>query len=390
MDLLNTTPVISNSTKKWLIALIGFGFIAIASGMLVTPERVWSNILLNGIFLTGLGICGIMFVAIHYVSNSGWDVVIRRVPEAMFKILPFAFIVMISIIFGMGYLYEWSHPEVMQSDMLLKGKEIWLNPTGFMVRMMIYFLFWYLVGKRILHHSRKQDKTGNIRHSDIARRWSAFWLYIGGIFFIGSSFDWIMSLEPHWYSTIFGLYNFSGMFTSGIAMMIILLVILKKKGIFGNVLKKDHLYELGRYLFSFTTFWVYIWFCQHMLIWYANIPEETVYYLKRHIGVFGSLTILNVCLNWLFPFVILLFRKTKRENKYLVIASLSVLAGRWTDLYLMIFPPNIETPVFGILELGSFLAAISIFIWIFFTAFRKSPPVPEKDPHIKESISLHT
>ncbi len=389
MDLLNKNLNISKNITKWLAGFVFLGIIVLVYGMFLVPERVWSNILLNGIFLTCLGFCGIMFVAIHYVSNAGWDVIIRRVPEGMFSILSVGFVFMIATIFGMGSLYIWSNPEIVQNDILLKGKVAWLNPTGFTIRMVVYFFFWYFVGKKILKHSKKQDKTGDIRHSNINRRWSAFFLYIGGIFFVGSSFDWIMSLEPHWFSTIFGMYNFSGMFTSGLAAMIILLVYLRKRGVFGKLLKDDHLFELGRYLFAFTTFWGYIWFCQHMLIWYANIPEETVYYIKRNLGVYGSLMVLNVCLNWLFPFVILLFRKTKRDGKYLVIASLLVLAGRWTDLYLMIFPSQYKTPVFGVIEIGMFLASISVFIWIFFKAFEKSSPIPEKDPYLEESKAFH-
>ncbi len=393
MDLnvnLDKKPVLSENVEKWLMGFIFVGLVILVGGLFLTPERIWSNILLNGIFLTALGFCGIMFVAIHYVANSGWDVVIRRVPEAMFKILPFGFAFMIAIAIGVGYLYEWSHPEVMQNDLLLKGKIAWLNPTAFSIRMVLYFVFWIIVGKKIISHSLKQDKTGDVRHSVLNQRWSAFFLYIGGIFFVGSSFDWIMSLEPHWFSTIFGMYNFSGMFTSGLAVMIILLVYLRKRGIFGKFLKDDHLFELGRYLFAFTTFWGYIWFCQHMLIWYANIPEETVYYIKRNIGVYTSLMVLNVCLNWVFPFVILLFKKTKRDGKFLVIASLFVIAGRWTDLYLMIFPSKYKTPVFGVIEIGMFLGAIALFLLIFFKAFSKSAPIPKKDPFLEESKALHT
>jgi hypothetical protein len=222
-------------------------------------------------------------------------------------------------------------------------------------------------------------------------RWSAAFLYLGGIAFVIASFDWIMSVEPHWFSTIFGFYNFAGMFDAGLAFMIIVLIYLRRGGYLPE-LKNDHLHELGRYLFAFTTFWVYIWFSQHMLIWYANLPEETGYYLKRHFGSFGVLAVLNICLNWLIPFMILMFRKTKRSEKSLLLASFIVLAGHWTDLYMMIFPPLLDTdvPVFGLMEIGVVIGMIGVTMWVVLNKISKGNMIPVKDPYLEESLNLHT
>jgi len=381
---------LTSRQKMWLRIFIALAVVSFLTGIIIDPTRAWANFLLSGYFMTGVGFCGMMFVAIHFVSNSGWDVAIRRVPEAMFSVMPVAFIMMALLYFGMHDIYEWTHADIMEADPILKGKSPFLNPLGFMVRMAIYFTFWIWIGRKIILKSHAMDKDGNPIHKKAASGLSAFWLYLGGIMFIASSFDWIMSLEPHWYSTIFGLYNFSGMFSSGLAIMIIALIYLRRIGVLSGIVKKDHLHELGRYLFGFTTFWVYIWFSQHMLIWYANIPEETVYYIKRHVGVFGSLTVLNILLNWLIPFSILLFRKTKRNEKSLLIAASIVLVGRWVDLYLMIFPPHLESPVFGIIEVSMFVGTLALFFWIFFKAFSKESPVPMKDPFLDESLQLHT
>ena len=381
---------LTNRQKLWLKIFMDLGVLTFLIGVFTDPTRAWSNLLLNGYFLTGIGFCGMMMVAIHYVSNSGWDVVIRRVPEAMFSVLPFGFVVMVLLYFGMHDIYEWSHADVVADDPILSGKSAWLNPMGFMIRMAVYFVFWIWVGRKIISKSLTIDFDGNPQHTKSATGWSAFWLYIGGIMFIFSSFDWIMSLEPHWYSTIFGLYNFSGMFTSGLAFTIIALIFLRRMGVVKGIVKIDHLYELSRYLFGFVTFWVYIWFSQHMLIWYANIPEETVYYIKRHVGVFGSLTVVNILLNWFIPFSILLFRKTKRNEKSLLIAASLVLVGRWVDLYMMIFPPHLESPVFGLMEIAMFAGALSLTVWIFIRAFAKENLVPENDVYLQESLQLHT
>jgi hypothetical protein len=200
-----------------------------------------------------------------------------------------------------------------------------------------------------------------------------------------------MSVEPHWFSTIFGFYNFAGMFNAGLAFMIILLIYLRRSG-FLPELKNDHLHELGRYLFAFTTFWVYIWFCQHMLIWYANLPEETGYYLLRHFGAFGVLTVVNILLNWLIPFTILLFRKSKRTEKPLILASGIVLIGHWTDLYMMIFPPLLpeNVPVFGLLEIGVFIGIAGIICWTVLGSLSKWGLIPKNDPYLEESLKLKT
>lgn len=381
---------LTSRQKSWLTFFMVLGAAAFLIGIKTEPVRTWSNLLLSGYFLTGVGFCGMMLVAIHYVSNSGWDVAIIRIPEATFSVLPIGFIMMALLYFGMHDIYIWSQADVMKTDPILAGKSAWLNPMGFFARMAIYFIFWIGVGRKIISQSNAMDLDGNLVHKRSATRLSAFWLYIGGIMFVASSFDWIMSLEPHWYSTIFGLYNFSGMFTSGLAIVIIALIYLRRNSSLGHLIKVDHLYELARYLFGFTTFWIYIWFSQHMLIWYANIPEETVYYIKRHVGVFGSLTVVNILLNWLIPFTILLFRKTKRSEKSLLIAASLVLVGRWVDLYLMIFPPHLETPVFGFIEVAMFAGTLSILIWVFIKSFSRKNPVPLKDPYLDESLHLHT
>jgi len=381
--------IIDPSLFKKLTMATAVGLITIIIGVFAS-ERIWPNILLAANYITGIGFTGMLFVAILYVSNAGWGVAIRRIPEAMFSALSVGFILMLLVLLGVHHLYEWSHPGVMVNDPILQGKEPWLNLPSFILRVPIYFGIWFLLGKPILNHSRKQDESGDPEHKQKSIRWSAAWLYIGGIAFIISSFDWIMSIEPHWYSTIFGLYNFSGVFNSGLAFMIILLIYLRRIG-YIKVLKNDHLYELARYLFAFTTFWVYIWFSQHMLIWYANIPEETGYYLKRHAGAFGVLTVINILMNWLIPFTILLFRKSKRTEKPLLIASSIVLIGHWTDLYLMIFPPLIgNNPEFGFIELGVAIIIIVISFGLVILTISKGNLVPIKDPYINESIRLHT
>jgi len=387
---MNNRFKINQSLFNWISGATAVGVLTLILGVLFS-ERIWPNVLLAAWYITGIGFSGIMFVAIHYVSNAGWGVAIRRIPEAMFAALPIGFLLMILVVLGAHHIYEWTHLDVVAKDPILQGKQPWLNLTGFIIRIPIYFGLWFLFGKPILNHSRKQDEDGDASHSEKSMRWSAAFLYLGGIAFVIASFDWIMSVEPHWFSTIFGFYNFAGMFDAGLAFMIILLIYLRRGGYLPE-LKNDHLHELGRYLFAFTTFWVYIWFSQHMLIWYANLPEETGYYLKRHFGSFGVLAVLNICLNWLIPFMILMFRKTKRSEKSLLLASFIVLAGHWTDLYMMIFPPLLDTdiPVFGVMEIGVAIGIVGVILWSILGSLAKWNLTPKQDPYLGESLNLHT
>jgi len=387
---MNNRFKINQSLFNWISSATAVGVLTLILGVLFS-ERIWPNVLLAAWYITGIGFSGIMFVAIHYVSNAGWGVAIRRIPEAMFAALPIGFLLMILVVLGAHHIYEWTHLDVVAKDPILQGKQPWLNLPGFIIRIPIYFGLWFLFGKPILNHSRKQDEDGDASHSVKSMRWSAAFLYLGGIAFVIASFDWIMSVEPHWFSTIFGFYNFAGMFDAGLAFMIIVLIYLRRGGYLPE-LKNDHLHELGRYLFAFTTFWVYIWFSQHMLIWYANLPEETGYYLKRHFGSFGVLAVLNICLNWLIPFMILMFRKTKRSEKSLLLASFIVLAGHWTDLYMMIFPPLLDTdvPVFGLMEIGVVIGMIGVTMWVVLNKISKGNMIPVKAPYLEESLNLHT
>ena len=387
---MNNRFKINQSLFNWISSATAVGVLTLILGVLFS-ERIWPNVLLAAWYITGIGFSGIMFVAIHYVSNAGWGVAIRRIPEAMFAALPIGFLLMILVVLGAHHIYEWTHLDVVAKDPILQGKQPWLNLPGFIIRIPIYFGLWFLFGKPILNHSRKQDEDGDASHSVKSMRWSAAFLYLGGIAFVIASFDWIMSVEPHWFSTIFGFYNFAGMFDAGLAFMIIVLIYLRRGGYLPE-LKNDHLHELGRYLFAFTTFWVYIWFSQHMLIWYANLPEETGYYLKRHFGSFGVLAVLNICLNWLVPFMILMFRKTKRSEKSLLLASFIVLAGHWTDLYMMIFPPLLDTdvPVFGLMEIGVVIGMIGVTMWVVLNKISKGNMIPVKDPYLEESLNLKT
>ncbi len=386
--MINSIPKFQISTKinRILLFLSAVGLLTIIVGLFVAPERIWPNFLISFYYLTGLGLGAGLFVALQYVSNAGWSAAIRRVPEAITATLPFAAVGTLFLIFGIHSLYEWSHHEVVMQDSILRNKTVWLNEPFFIARTIGYFVLWIILSKVIVRNSLKQDESGDIKFTKRNVRNSVFFIILGVYTFCLASFDWLMSLQPHWYSTIFGWLNLSGMFLSALAMIVILVVGLRYMG-YKHVFTTEHVHDLGRLLMAFSFFWVYMWISQHMLIWYSNIPEETTYYIFRHFGSWGSLSFLNVILNWLIPFTMLLSRATKRSDKVILQAAVILLIGHWLDLYIMVMPAALGTePVFGIWEIGPFVGMLAGAFWVVFHTLGKHNIVPVKDPYLVESL----
>ena len=224
----------------------------------------------------------------------------------------------------------------------------------------------------------------------LVRKVCAAGIFIYGVTLSFGAVDWLMSLQPHWYSTIFGVYNFAGLFLSGLAVIVLLVVTRRELGPLSGRVGEAHLHDLGKLLFAFSTFWMYIWFCQYMLIWYSNIPEEAVYFVPRITGPWRALFVANVLLNWVLPFTLLLSQRAKKNPKVLFRVALILLAGRWLDLYLMIAPPlDGPTPAIGGWEAGAALGALGLFLWVVPRALARMPPIPTGDPFLSESLHHH-
>jgi len=366
------------------------GGISLLAGALLAPQRTWANLLLASYYLLALGLSGTVFVALQFVAGSSWSVAFRRVPEALSSLLPYVAPLFLVVLTISPFLYPWFHEFHEETEPTFWFKQIWLSPAFFIVRSLLYVSLWIWFSYIIVRTSRRQDADGDFSHTRKNIRLSAGFLVVFGITFWLATFDWIMSLEPHWYSTIFGLYHFAGLILGGLAMITILAIWLERLGPLRGILTQEHLHDLGKLLFAFSTFWMYIWFCQYMLIWYANIPEETSYFINRVRGFWGPVFLLNFLLNWAVPFVVLLSVTAKRNPSVLLEVCWTILAGRWVDLYLMIFPPLVgEHPVFGVWEAGFLLGTGGVFFLALFRAFRSAPLVPLKDPFLAESLHYH-
>ncbi len=374
------------SMNRTLLFLSALGLLTLIAGLFVAPERIWPNFLISFYYLTGLGLGAGLFIAIQYVSNSGWSSAFRRIPEAITSTLPFAAGGALVLILGIHTLYEWSHESVVAHDAILRNKSAWLNEPFFIARTLGYFVLWIVLSKVLVRNSVKQDESGDVLYTKRNVRNSVFFIILGIYTFCLASVDWLMSLQPHWYSTVFGWLNLSGMFLSALAAMVVVIVVLRHIG-YKHVFTTEHLHDLGRLLMAFSFFWVYMWVSQHMLIWYSNIPEETTYYIFRHFGGWGSLSFLNVILNWLVPFLILLPRATKRNDKVILQAAIILLLGHWLDLYVMVMPSVFGAdPLLGIWEIGPFVGMLAGFFWVVFRTLTKRNLVPIKDPYLVESL----
>ncbi len=375
-------------------ALLGVG---VAMGGEHSSWRLWSNLLVAGFFfLMVAGGAGVILALMH-VSKAGWGIVVRRIPEAVAGAMPVALVVMLAVgAFGLHDLYEWSHPDIVAADHLLKLKAPFLN-TGWFYGSLVGFIgVWVALVALLRKHSVAQDTDGSEAHTGSSIRLSVYYLITFGLFVTIGSLLWLMSLEPHWFSTMFGVYQFSGAHKTAAAVCTLLLVWLIGRGDL-KYANENHLHDMGKMMFAYSTFWAYIWVSQFLLIWYANMPEETGYFMIRQDGGWLALFSLNVILNWAIPFFVLLPRPNKRNPKVLVPVAIILLIGEWLDLYLQVFPAtshfaahhhklDLHGPFLGAGELGAMLLVGGVFLYVVGQLLGKSSLVPLKDPYLQESL----
>lgn len=329
----------------WLKAAIVLAVAVIGASFAIEPHQAWMNFVVCGYYLLQLGLFGSVFVAIFSLTGSSWWVPLKPVPEAMARTLvPFA-VVWCLVLLGGHSIWEWMQPGFVANDEILSKKAAWLNTSGFTIRFFIYLAIWLFFSRPLL----KNEQSLQLKKP------AAIFLVVFGLSWCVSSFDWIMSLEPHWFSTIFGIYTFAGLLVSGFAALILLVLGGRSIGLLPKV-NENHLHDLGKLLFGFCTFLAYIWFCQYMLIWYANIPEETSYYVARLNGSWATLFYGSFILSWVVPFLLLLPRNSKRNPKVLGSVAGIVLVAHWFDNYLLVAPSfhldkEAGVPVLGLMEL---------------------------------------
>jgi hypothetical protein len=329
------------------------------------------------------------FSFLHHLTGADWSIVLRRILETVLMTLPLMALLFIPILFGLHDLYHWSHADVVAADPILLKKSAYLNPVFFTIRMILYFTIWYLLSRALYKTSLAQDQNSKQEQITKMKRISAPGMILFALSITFASFDLLMSLEAHWYSTIFGVYIFGGSLLAILTILVFLGLFLRKKQILAETITVEHYHDIGKFLFAFIIFWGYIGFSQYFLIWYANIPEETIWYLARWEGSWKIITMLLVFGHFLIPFILLMPRAVKRNLAILKIIALWIFIMHWVDLYWIIMPSfHHHGPVFSWMDLAGFLGIGGLFIWAFMNRFTANALVPINDPRLDVSIKM--
>jgi len=374
------------------IAAIAFGLL---SGDHITVERTYANLLLMGYYFTCVCAAGAFFVALQLVTQSAWSAGLIRIPQAMASILPIASLILL-IIVGLGLtthnLYHHWHAEGLTDpnspnyDALIAGKSAFLNVPGFLIRQILFMGSYSIFAVILAKLSYNEDLAGGLNSYKKSFKLSAIFLVIFGFTTPIWSFDTIMSLEAHWFSTMFGWYNFAAMWVSGLAAITVILILVKKAGYMAWV-NENHLHDLGKLMFGFSIFWTYVWFAQFMLIYYSNIPEETVYFYKRWEPEFKPWFWLSIIINFVAPLLLLVDRDAKRKQNMMLFVSIVLLLGHWLDYYIMIMPGTVESHRgFGIIEIGTAIGFVGIFTFLVLSKLSKHALAPKNHPFLDESL----
>lgn len=370
------------------LIFIALGVLTFIFGFITNPERLWTAYLTSYFFYVSLAVGAMFFIAFNYASKAGWSASIRRLAEAMTSYMPIMLVSSFVLILGFKYLYAWADPAKML--ILTGGKTTYLAPWFVILRFTIFGLGCLAFRQMIVGNSIKQDQSGDHELTNKNLRYSIGFIGFFAVFFTLFSFDLLMSLLPTWYSTIFGLYAFAGSIQATFAVLAILVVWLKNSKWISGYITEEHQHDVGKFLKGFTVFWAYIAFSQFMLIWYANIPEETEFYIMRSLNGWMSFSFALLIFRFIVPFMTLLPRGSKRSDSVLVSVSILVLVMQYVDIYWLVYPNFFDgIPQFSIMEIGIFLGFTGLFLMALIKFFTKNNMVAINDPRMHEALSHH-
>ena len=352
-------------------------------------NRPYAALYVAAFFFMMISLGVLAFYAIQYASQSGWSPVLFRVMQAItYYLLPGALIVLAIAFFADKHLFIWMDPDVVAHDKLIQAKAGWLNKSAFLIRGLIFIGGWslyrYFSRKFSLAQDLANDNKNFKRNFQISAGFLVFYIYTESMM----SWDWVMSVDPHWFSTLFGWYVFASMVVSGITTIALMTIYLKSKG-YMKFVNDSHLHDLAKYMFGFSVFWAYLWFSQFMLIWYANIPEEVTYFVTR-IEDYTIPFFTMFALNFIFPFLVLMNSDYKRIPWFIVMAGMIILVGHYMDVYNMIMPATVgDRWDFGLPEISALALFTGLFIILVFYSLSKAPLLAKGNPFIKESENFH-
>lgn len=413
--------VLPGSYKKWTWILIIAGLIAVIYGAIayhpfapaghhgenVDATRFWAVLLQNSVYWLLVVNAAMFFICVTTMAMGGWQVALRRVPEAISSVTPvlgvITLVILLAIVLGHRTdIYHWLDTEAVQNDKILKGKSGFLNPAFYIIWSVVSIALWSLLGGKMRKMSTDTDKNGTMDY-ETGKKWiwkNTVWASLYTVFFgltVASTIPWLwlMSIDAHWYSTMYSWYTFASTFVSGLSLMAIFIIYLRSKGQLQYV-TDEHLHDVGKFMFAFSVFWTYLWFSQYMLIWYSNQPEETRYFVDRigtaeKSGPFQGIFFLNLVLNFLGPLLILMKKSTKKNWTIVTLTAVLIIFGHWIDFYQMVMPGTLHGhSQMRPFEFGVAALFIGVIMWGVGRYFTKHSLLAKNHPFLKESMIHHT
>lgn len=363
---------------------------AMAAGYFMDHKQFFHSYLAGFAWSTRILLGALFFLMAMYMAGAAWNVTVRRFQETLAASIPFGVVLFIPLIFGVHDLYEWSHAEVVANDPILQGKAVWLNEKMFVIKSLVYFGIWSIFALGIYKNSTSQDKDKDIRHMHSSARYSAPGLLV---VFLATSFaamDWIMSLNPHWYSTIYGIYIYAGGALASMCTIVLISLGFRSVGVLKNSITEEHYHDLGKWIFAVTVFWTYSAFSQYMLYWYANIPEETIWFKNRFTGSWLPVSQFLVIGHFLFPLFFLITRKTKRNMKTLAFMAVWMLLMDYLDIHWNIMPSLHKTgfaPHW--MDIAAPVFCASFYGFFFWNRLKNHAIVPVGDVRLYQALAHH-
>jgi len=398
---------VAPGVKTTSFILMGIGLLLFGIGIFTNMgadggmTRIFTTLLHNTYFFLGLGLLGMFYIAAQTMGYSGWVILVSRIPEAMARVVPvFSVILAIVLILGWTSIYHWAHDGIMDPtnlahfDELIAGKEGFLNPTFFFGATAVYLILWSVLTLAITNNSYAYDRDPGMARYKRSKVLSMIFLFVFAVSSSTALWHWFMSIDPHWFSTLYGWYCFISMFVGAISTTILIVLYLKGQGYLKHV-NTEHLHDLGKWMFAFSVAWAYLWFAQFMLIWYGNIPEETLYFHDRFVN-YKYAFFLNFIVNFILPFLVLMTARAKRSKNILMFIASMLIFGHWLDFYLLAMPgalkgAGVTGPMsIGFVEVGCPLLMGGLFLFLVFNNLSKQSLVPVNHPFLRQSYEHHT
>lgn len=387
---------IANKAKMLTLILMGVGALCFIIGIIANmnsghlTQRLMVNGLTNGFYFFAIALGALFFLALQYATESGWYASVKRVIEAQAGMLPYGIgllgLVLLIITFLDGaHIYLWMDSHEVSEDAIISGKSFYLNKIFFWIRTLAYFGVYLIFWRGFRKRSLEEDRVGGTEIHFTNYRKGAVFLVFFAVFSSTSAWDWLMSIDVHWFSTLFGWYTFAGMWCSAMVVLVLTVLYLKKQGYLPKV-NESHIHDIGKWVFATSFLWSYLFFSQYMLIWYANIPEEVTYYVTRTQD-FRFIYFFMFIINFAFPMLILMSRDAKRHAGILTFVGLVILAGHWLDVWIMVSAGSMgKHATIGFMEVGLVILLAGVFIRTLLVNLTKAPLTPINHPFLDESI----